>query len=250
MWMSSTFLTAARSQRPNWRRCWIFLFGGDVAGLSVAIRYRTSKCYEPTRNLVTIIESFLWWLFVGIMLSRKISNQMVILMDFSSLWTPYENRRLRSTQPNHWGRLLFHWLKTYQVILLFETLPTYHFVQVFSRLFDDSLFLPTFSQSEGTCDSRVAIDHFQWPLLGRYTLNSIVHLIQWIHLVHLRWHSVDHQEAPHCGAGGAICYLDKSSLSIYGPLGCLCLSFALPCRERRPIARLVSFLLTFESMQS
>jgi hypothetical protein len=66
-------LTVARSQDRIIVVIRFFLFGGDVAGLSVAICYGDSKCYEPTHNLVTIIESFLWWLFIGIMLPSKIA---------------------------------------------------------------------------------------------------------------------------------------------------------------------------------
>jgi hypothetical protein len=50
--------------RPNRRHCQIFLFRGDAAGLSVAIFYGAFKSYAPTRNLVTIIKSFLWWFLV------------------------------------------------------------------------------------------------------------------------------------------------------------------------------------------
>jgi hypothetical protein len=39
------------------------------------------------------------------------------------------------------------------------------------------------------------------------------------------------------------------TLSIHRPLGCLLLSVTFPCRERKPIARLVNFLLTSESVQ-
>jgi hypothetical protein len=53
------FTDCCSQSRPNWHRYQIFLFGGDAAGLSVAIRYGGSKCYEPTCNIVTIIESFL-----------------------------------------------------------------------------------------------------------------------------------------------------------------------------------------------
>jgi hypothetical protein len=52
-------LTVARSQDRIIVVIRFFLFGGDAAGLSVAICYGDSKCYEPTHNLVTIIESFL-----------------------------------------------------------------------------------------------------------------------------------------------------------------------------------------------
>jgi hypothetical protein len=125
------------------------LFGGDAIGSSVVTHYGVSKCYAPSSNLVTIIESSLWW-FLVITLPSKILDQIAFLMNFSSLWTLYENRQLHFTQPHHWGRLLFHCPKTYQAILLFETLPTYHFERVFPRLFAGSPFSSTLSQSEGT----------------------------------------------------------------------------------------------------
>jgi hypothetical protein len=127
-----------------------FLIRGDVIGLSVTTHYMAYKRYAPTRNLVTTIKSSLWWLFVGIMLPSKIFNQIAILADFSSLWTPYENRPLRLTQPHRRGRLLFLCPETYQAVLLFETLPTYHFERVFPRLVASSPFSLTLSQSEGT----------------------------------------------------------------------------------------------------
>jgi hypothetical protein len=36
---------------------------------------------------------------------------------------------------------------------------------------------------------------------------------------------------------------------VHGPLGCLLLSVTFPCRERKPIVRLVNFFLTSESTQ-
>jgi hypothetical protein len=89
---------------------------------------------------------------------------------------------------------------TYQVILLFKTLPTYRFERVFPRLFVGIPFLPTLSQSEGTMIAAllsIIFDGLFWIVTS---LNSISHLFQWVHLVHLHWRSVDHQEAPHCGA--------------------------------------------------
>jgi hypothetical protein len=41
----------------------------------------------------------------------------------------------------------------------------------------------------------------------------------------------------------------KLTVIIHGPLGCLLLSVTFPYRERKPIARLVNFLLTSESVQ-
>jgi hypothetical protein len=94
-------------------------------------------------------------------------NQLAILVVFSCLLTPYKNRQLRLMQSHHSGRLLFLCPKTYQIVLLFETLPLYHFEQVFSRLFVGGSFSPTLSKGiwiphnfEDAHDSRVAIDHF------------------------------------------------------------------------------------------
>jgi hypothetical protein len=50
-------LAAARTQDRIDVIIWSSLFGGDVAGLSVAIRYGTFQSDAPTRNLVTTIES-------------------------------------------------------------------------------------------------------------------------------------------------------------------------------------------------
>jgi hypothetical protein len=49
-------LTVTRSQDRIDIVIWSFLFGGGVAGLSIAIRYGASKSDAPTRNLVTTIE--------------------------------------------------------------------------------------------------------------------------------------------------------------------------------------------------
>jgi hypothetical protein len=42
----------------------------------------------------------------------------------------------------------------------------------------------------------------------------------------------------------------KLTVIFRGPVGRLCLSVTLPCRERRPITRLMNFLLTSKSVQS
>jgi hypothetical protein len=47
------FTDCCLQSRLNRRRCQIFLFGGDAAGLSIAIRYGASKSYAPTCNLAT-----------------------------------------------------------------------------------------------------------------------------------------------------------------------------------------------------
>jgi hypothetical protein len=122
-------------------------------------------------------------------------------------------------------------------------------------------FVSTLSKSEGircnlegTRDSHVAIDCFQWPLLGHYLLE-----------VYLTPHSLDSPCASHtllaimehlvCGANSRL--FDRAQLLsckltviAHTPLGRLLLSVTTPCRERKPISMLVSFLLTSESMQS
>jgi hypothetical protein len=44
-------------------------------------------------------------------------------------------------------------------------------------------------------------------------------------------------------------YLWKLTMIVHGSLGCLLLKVTFPCRERKLIARLVNFHLTFESVQ-
>jgi hypothetical protein len=57
-----------------------------------------------------------------------------------------------------------------------------------------------------------------------------------------------------CGANS--CYFGhvqllsgKLTVIVHGPLGCLLLSVTTHCQERKPIDRLINFLLTFESVQ-
>jgi hypothetical protein len=69
------------------------------------------------------------------------------------------------------GKIVVPCLKTYQAVLLFETLLLHRFEWVFPRLLAGSPFLPTLNQSEVIRDSRVAIDRFQWYLLGHYLLD-------------------------------------------------------------------------------
>jgi hypothetical protein len=120
--------------RLNWRHYQFFLFGGDAAGLSVAIPYGASKSDAPTRNLITTIESSCDGSLSRLCFWARILNQIAILTVFSSFWIPYENRQLRLTQSHRWGRLLFHCPETYRAVLLFETLPTGHFAWAFPRL--------------------------------------------------------------------------------------------------------------------
>jgi hypothetical protein len=74
-------LTAARSQDRIDVVIWSSLFGGDVARLSVAIRYGVSKSYAPTRNLATYHEILFVMPFVVIMFLSKILNQIVFMAE-------------------------------------------------------------------------------------------------------------------------------------------------------------------------
>jgi hypothetical protein len=78
------FTYCCLQSRLNQRRCQIFLFGGDVAGLSVVIRYGAFKSYAPTHNLITTVESPLWWFHDEITLSSKILNQIAFIAYFFS----------------------------------------------------------------------------------------------------------------------------------------------------------------------
>jgi hypothetical protein len=51
------FTDCCSQSRLNQRRYQIFLFGGDVDGISIATHYGASESYSPTRNLITTIES-------------------------------------------------------------------------------------------------------------------------------------------------------------------------------------------------
>jgi hypothetical protein len=116
-----------------------------------------------------------------------------------------------------------------------------------------STFLPTLSQSEcvlcnleGTCDGRIAINRFHWPLLGHYLL-EVFHLVHCIRLLHLTL----------CWPSSSILfvvltlvvsvmpksYLCKIIVIVHAPLGCLLLSVTIPCRESKLITRLVNFRL-------
>jgi hypothetical protein len=162
---------------PNWCRYRIFLFQGDVVGLSLATCYEASKSYAPTCNLITTIESSMWWFLDGITLLSKILNQIAFLVDFSSLQPPNENRQLRLMKPYHWGRLLVHYPKPFQKSSCLKPCR----VIASSKPFEGCLSIwHIFANLEQEwryplqpwryCDSRIAKDRFQWPLLGRYLL--------------------------------------------------------------------------------
>jgi hypothetical protein len=135
--------------RLNWRHYQFFLFGGDAAGLSVAIRYGASKSDAPTYNLVTTIESSCDGFLSGFHFQAGFWTKL----SFWRISPPFEPR-LRIVN-SAWHNLIvvedccFISPKTYQVILLFKTLPTYRFERVFSRLVAVAPLLPTLSQSEG-----------------------------------------------------------------------------------------------------
>jgi hypothetical protein len=57
---------------------WSSLFAGDIAGLSVAIRYGASKSDAPTHNLVNIIRSFLWRFLDAITFVREKERAAVV----------------------------------------------------------------------------------------------------------------------------------------------------------------------------
>jgi hypothetical protein len=65
--------------RPNRHRYQIFLFGGDAAGLSVAIRYGASKSYAPNLILQPTIEFSL--LFVVITFLSNNLSQVVFMVE-------------------------------------------------------------------------------------------------------------------------------------------------------------------------
>jgi hypothetical protein len=74
----------------------VFLFRGDAAGLSVAIHYGASKHYAPTHNLITTIESPLWWFLDVITLPSKNLNQIAFRADFFFL------QMLRASRSKTW----------------------------------------------------------------------------------------------------------------------------------------------------
>jgi hypothetical protein len=118
-----------------------------------------------------------------------------------------------------------------------------------------STFLATLSQSEsihcnpnGEHDSRVVIDRSQVT-----SLMSILHLVHCVRLLHLTpcWLS----RSTLFGVLALVVlvtpkiYLCKLIVIVHGLLGRLLLSVTIPCRESKPIARLVNFHLASESMQ-
>jgi hypothetical protein len=94
------------------------------------------------------------------------------------LRTPIENHHLRSTKPHHWRNLVGSLPQNHSchplVWNLVDLSPWASVSKVVCRY---STFLPILSHIECfhcnpkvECDSRVAIDCFQWPLLGRCLL--------------------------------------------------------------------------------
>jgi hypothetical protein len=193
-----------------------------------------------------------WWHFVWITFLSWILNQIVVLADFSSLWTLFENRQLCLTQPHSWGRLLFHCPKNLLGHPLVQSLANLSFRASLSKV---GCRLPIIANLEPKwryTDSHVAINRFLWPLVGRYLLE-----------VYLTPHSLNSPCASHallatqehliCGAnsccfGRAQILSCKLTVSVSGHLGCLLLSVTIPYWEGEPIARLVNFLLTSKSV--
>jgi hypothetical protein len=80
-------------------------------------------------------------------------------------------------KPHRCGRLLVHYIKTFQTVLLFETLLIYHFERIILRLFVGIAHSrSTLSQSEGIMGSLISIDSFQWHRLGCYLLEAYIAL--------------------------------------------------------------------------
>jgi hypothetical protein len=99
--------------RLNWRHYQFFLFGGDAAGLSVAIHYGASKSYAPTHNLISTIESPLWWFLDVIMLPSKNLNQITFRADFFFL------RMLRASRSKTW--VIYRLIKSSQGCFWYHT---------------------------------------------------------------------------------------------------------------------------------
>jgi hypothetical protein len=160
-------LAAARTQGRIDVIIWSSLFGGDVAGLSIAIRYGTFQSDASTRNLVTTIESSCDGSLSRLRFWARILNQIAILTVFSSFWISYENRNSArrnliieedcyfiAPKPIR----LSSYSKSCQLVISCESfqgwLPVAHFAELEPKWrYRDSL---------------VAIDHYQWPILGRY----------------------------------------------------------------------------------
>jgi hypothetical protein len=123
-----------------------------------------------------------------------------------------------------------------------------------------STFLPTLSQSEcvhcnleGTVIVVLLSIIFNGLSYVIFALKSILHLVHCIHLVHLTlcWLSSSTLFVVLTFVDSITpkSYLCKLTVIAYGPLGHLLLSVTIPCRESKPIVRLVNVRLAFESVQ-
>jgi hypothetical protein len=158
------------------------MFGGNVVGLSIAIRYAASKSYAATRNLATY---------------HRILFAMVSRCDYVSkqnFWTklPWWQisflRMLRASHSKTW--LIYHLIKSfwcciwYHIFLLnplkFDGIASSHFCIAPYHIHHLTCVFITLSKSvsiwcnvECILYNLVAIECFRWPLLDCYPLNSI-----------------------------------------------------------------------------
>jgi hypothetical protein len=164
--------------RLNWHRYRKILLGGVIVGLSVATRYGDSKINAPISNLTSYHRILCVMVPSCDHASERDLEPSCLMADFLSLWPPYENSHLHSTKPHLWinfvGSLPWN-LSCHPLVWNLVNLSLW--ASLSKVVCQYSTFLPTLSQSEcihynleGTRDSHIAIDRFQWPLLGCYLL--------------------------------------------------------------------------------
>jgi hypothetical protein len=132
------------------------------------------------------IESSMWLFLDGITFPNKILNQIA----FWQISPPFDlpMRIVNST----WCNLIIEedcWFIIWNPSsspLVRDFAPSSLQASLSNVVCQYSTLLPTLSQGEGTRDSCVAIDRFQWPLLGHYLLE-----------VYLAPHSLDSPCASH-----------------------------------------------------
>jgi hypothetical protein len=177
------FTECCLQSRLNRCHCQIFLFRGDAAGLSVAIRYRASKHYAPTHNLISTIESPLWWFLEVITLPSKNLNQIIFRADFFSLrmlrasrsktWVIY--RLIKSSQGCFWYRaFLLNPLKFDGIASSHFCVALYHMHHLTSVFITLSKSVSIWCNLECILYSLVVMECFHWPLLDCYSLNSTI----------------------------------------------------------------------------
>jgi hypothetical protein len=117
------------------------------------------------------IESFLWWLFVVITLPSKVFERNCAFWWISPPIEPvWELSTLLDAISSLWkvvGSL--HWNPSSSPLVRYLAASSLR-ASLSKVVCWYSTFLPTLSQGDGTRDSHVAIDRFQWPLLGHYPL--------------------------------------------------------------------------------